>query len=88
MAHENGGWMNGDQREAVEPHLPIEEDVTRAYVDGRNAGRTEERARVRRELLEALPMECLTSGEPYYKGWSAAAEAVRAALDRICPGEE
>jgi hypothetical protein len=47
-----------------------------------------ERARIRRELLEALPMECLTSGESYYKGWSAAAEAVRAALDNVCPEEE
>lgn len=92
MGHENGGWMNSDQREATKQRLPIEEDVTRAYIDGRNAGRRDERTRIRKELLA----EMNRSYESLFTGTSFDATVVHAVsmndfiaiLDRICPEED
>lgn len=66
-----------------EDRLPISEDVGRAYIDGRNEGRRDERARVRRELLETL--DAWTGGAHPGSLRAAVAKDLRAALDRICP---
>lgn len=66
-----------------EERLPIEEDVARAYIDGRNDGRRDERVRIRRELFEAWPtIVGYPQPDKMAKGPSG---RFYAALDRIAP---
>jgi hypothetical protein len=68
--------------------LESSEDVHRAYIDGRNEGRRDERARVRGELLALAASwraEYATiEGEGYRV---AMADRLRAALDIVCPAD-
>lgn len=52
---------------------------------GLQEGEVAERARIRRELLEELPIEGVHSSDRYQKGWNAAARMAREQLDRIAP---
>lgn len=74
--------------------MDIAEDTARAYIDGRNAGRSAERARIRRELTDFL--SDLWPAKPYIDvrqghelaeddGREAVLRAVTAAVNRIVP---
>lgn len=65
-----------------EDMLPISEDVARAYVDGRNEGRRDERARIRAELLAWLIGDIGEKDAGLVAGRRIVDE-----INRICPEE-